>query len=222
MQQRILNLIEERKDELFSLLSDLVKINSESFGSYGNEEEIAKYIDVLCKDLGLESDLYSPLSLDGFTDHPDYLPGRSLENRYNVVAKWQGEEDENELMLMAHADTVMIGDPQNWDDDPLSGKIKDGKLYGRGACDDKYALATIMFIIKLLKEQGFKPKKNLLFAAYCDEEYGGSHGAMAAVMKYKFGIVVPADRKLNTISTTISPPTVQRLPQRLYRSLLTV
>lgn len=115
MQQRILNLIEERKDELFSLLSDLVKINSESFGSYGNEEEIAKYIDVLCKDLGLESDLYSPLSLDGFKDHPDYLPGRSLENRYNVVAKWQGEEDENELMLMAHTDTVMIGDPQNWD-----------------------------------------------------------------------------------------------------------
>ena len=193
MQQKVLNLIEERKDELFSLLSDLVKINSESFGSYGNEEEIARYIDTLCRELGLESDLYSPLSLEGFENHPDYLPGRSLKNRYNVVAKWQGEEDQNELMLMAHTDTVIIGDPKNWDDDPLSGKIKDGKLYGRGACDDKYAIATSLFVIKLLKELGFKPKKNLLFAAYSDEEYGGSHGAMAAVMKYPCERIVSLD-----------------------------
>ncbi|MEE1277824.1 MAG: M20/M25/M40 family metallo-hydrolase [Acutalibacteraceae bacterium] len=83
--------------------------------------------------------------------------------------------------------------------DPLSGKIKDGKLYGRGACDDKYALATIMFIIKLLKEQGFKPKKNLLFAAYCDEEYGGSHGAMAAVMKYPTKRIVSMDGRYGQI-----------------------
>ncbi len=199
MQQKILNLIEERKDELFSLLSSLVKINSESFGSYGNEEKIARYIDTLCKELGLQSDLYSPLSLEGFVDHPDYFPGRSLENRYNVVAKWQGAEDENELMLMAHTDTVMIGDINNWDGDPLSGEIKDGKLYGRGACDDKYAIATSLFVIKLLKELGFTPKKNLLFAAYSDEEYGGSHGAMAAVMKYPCKRIVSLDGDNNDI-----------------------
>ncbi len=199
MQQKIFKLIEERKDELFSLLSSLVKINSESFGSYGNEEEIARYIHSLCQELGLQSDLYSPLSLPGFENHPDYLPGRSLENRYNVVAKWEGAEDENELMLMAHTDTVMIGDPENWDDDPLSGKIEDGKIFGRGACDDKYAIATSLFIIKLLKEQGFTPKKNLLFAAYSDEEYGGSHGAMAAVMKYPCKRIVSLDGDNNEI-----------------------
>lgn len=123
--------MKSEKTNFFSLLSSLVKINSESFGSYGNEEKIARYIDTLCKELGLQSDLYSPLSLEGFVDHPDYFPGRSLENRYNVVAKWQGAEDENELMLMAHTDTVMIGDMNNWHCDPLSGKIKDGKLYGK-------------------------------------------------------------------------------------------
>ena len=199
MQEKIFKLIEERKDELFSLLSSLVKINSESFGSYGNEEEIARYIHSLCQELGLQSDLYSPLSLPGFENHPDYLPGRSLENRYNVVAKWEGAEDENELMLMAHTDTVMIGDPENWNDDPLSGKIEDGKIFGRGACDDKYAIATSLFIIKLLKEQGFTPKKNLLFAAYSDEEYGGSHGAMAAVMKYPCKRIVSLDGDNNEI-----------------------
>ena len=37
---------------------------------------------------------------------------------------------------------------------------------------------------QLLKEEGFTPKENLLFTAYCDEEKGGSHGALASVLKY--------------------------------------
>lgn len=187
------DLIEKRQDELFDLLSSLIKINSESFGEYGNEEECAKYIRDLCKKLNLETDMYSPMDIEGFDKHPDYLPGRNLENRYNVVARYRGTENEDELMLMAHSDTVRIGDVNNWSTDPLSGEIIDGKIYGRGACDDKYAIAAALFIMKLLKENNFVPKKNLLFAAYSDEEYGGSHGAMAAVMKYPAKRIVSMD-----------------------------
>lgn len=190
---QICNLIDERKEELFELLSSLIKINSESFASYGNEEECARYIYDLCTGLNLESDFYSPLDLEGFKDHPDYFEGRSLENRYNVVARWKGEENVDELMLMAHTDTVEIGDTKNWELDPISGEFRDGKIFGRGASDDKYAIATALFVIKLLKESGFTPKKNLLFAAYSDEEYGGSHGAMAAVMKYPTNRIVSMD-----------------------------
>lgn len=195
----ILNLIEERKDELFQLLSSLVKINSENFKTHGNEEEIARHIHSLCLELGLESEMYSPLSIEGFENHPDYLPGKGLENRYNVSAVWKGLEDINEVMLMGHSDTVQIGDPANWESDPFSGEIKDGKIFGRGSVDDKYALATVLFLIKLLKEQGFEPKRNLVFSAYCDEEYGGSHGAMAAAMKYPCKHIVNMDGRDNQI-----------------------
>ena len=190
---KLLNLIDIRKDELFELLSSLIKINSENHRSHGNEEELARHIHELCLDMGLESDIYSPLDLDGFIEHPDYLEGRGLENRYNVTARWKGIDDKDELMLMAHTDTVEIGDLANWKDDPLSGAVKDGKIWGRGACDDKYALATIIFIIKLLKELGFEPKANLLFSAYSDEEYGGSHGALASVLKYPCPHIVSMD-----------------------------
>ncbi len=186
-------LIEERKEELFTLLSELIKINSESFVSYGNEESCARYVYDLCKQMGLESDIFSPLDVKEFDKHPDYLPGRSLENRYNVVARYPGDLDEDELMLMAHTDTVRIGNVKNWEKDPLSGEISDGKIHGRGACDDKYAVATALFIMKLLKENGFKPKKNLLFSAYSDEEYGGSHGALATVLKYPAERIVSMD-----------------------------
>ena len=193
------NLIDARQEELFQLLSSLIKINSESTGAHGNEEECARYIHALCQKMGLESDLFSPLDLPGFEAHPDYLPGRNLEKRYNVVARWPGVENEDELMLMAHSDTVRIGDLANWDKAPLSGEISDGKIHGRGACDDKYGIATALFLMKLLRESGFKPKKNLLFSAYSDEEYGGSHGALATVLKYPTNRLVNMDGRENQI-----------------------
>jgi len=197
--KNLCSMIEERKDELFNLLSELIKINSENFISYGNEEACARYVYDLCQKLGLETDMFSPMDIKDFDKHPDYLPGRNLENRYNVVARYKGETDEDELLLMAHTDTVRIGDEANWNADPLSGEIKDGKIFGRGACDDKYAVATALFIIKLLKEIGFVPKKNLLFAAYSDEEYGGSHGALSSVLKYPTKRIVSLDGRKDEI-----------------------
>ena len=150
--KRICELIEARKEELFELLSSLVKIKSENFMTHGNEKELAEHVHKLCSELGLESEIYTPMELENFEDHPDYVPGRNLENRPNVTARWRGKEDIDELMIMGHLDTVPIGDVANWNKNPLSGEISDGKIWGRGACDDKYALATALFIIKLLKD----------------------------------------------------------------------
>ncbi len=184
-------LIDERQEELYQLLCELIRINSENCGSYGNEKECAEYIAKLCEDLGLETEVYSPMDLEGFKDHPDYMDGRHLENRPNVTARWKGATDKDALMLMGHSDTVVIGDRSQWSFDPLAGEIRDGKIWGRGACDDKYALATALFLIRVLKDQGFEPKANLLFSAYSDEEKGGSHGALASVLRY------PCDRIVN-------------------------
>ena len=191
--KKLCSLIDENKQELFELLCSFVKINSENYRNSGNEEAMAKVVHQMCLDLGMESDMYSPLDIEGFEDHPDYLPGRNLDNRYNVTARWVGENNEDSLMIMGHTDTVEFGDLKNWDFDPLAGEIKDGKIWGRGACDDKYALATALFLIKLLKDNGFNPKKNLLFSAYSDEEHGGSHGALAAVLKYPCPKIVNMD-----------------------------
>lgn len=190
---QVFEVLEKRQEELYQLLSSFIKINSESFKSYGNEQKLAEHIHDLCEKLGLESDMYCPLAVENFEKHSDFIQGRGLENRLNVTARWRGKEDKDELMLMAHTDTVEVGDLKNWDFDPFSGKISDGKIWGRGACDDKYALATIVFVFSILKEAGFVPKANLLFSAYCDEEHGGSHGALASVLKYPCPRIVNMD-----------------------------
>ena len=189
--QKLLEQIDLRQEELYDLLCQLIRINSENFGSHGNERECAAWIADICRGLGLETDLYSPLELDGFTEHPDYMDGRHLEDRYNVTAVWKGSTDTNGLMLMGHHDTETIGDRSLWSFEPLAGEVRDGKVWGRGACDDKYAIATGLFLIRVLKDLGFCPRENLLLTAYCDEEKGGSHGALASVLKY------PAKRLVN-------------------------
>lgn len=185
------SLIDEHQQELYTLLGDLIRIDSQNFQTYGNEKECPEYIRDLCLKMGLEAETYSPLDLEGYSRHPDCLDGRDLKNRFNVTARWKGTEDKDGLMLMGHHDTVRIGDRSNWSFDPLSGELRDGKIWGRGACDDKYALATALFLMDLLRKEGFVPKKNILFTAYCDEEHGGSNGALASVLRY------PCERLVN-------------------------
>lgn len=186
-------LIENKKEQLFELLSSMIQVNTENFRSHGNEQALAEIIHQMCQQSGLECELYSPMELEGFEQHPDYMPGRNLENRFNVTARWKGKEDIDEVMLLGHLDTVEIGELSNWEKDPLSGEISDGKIWGRGAGDNKYALAVCLFLIQIMKESGFVPRKNLLFSAYCDEEHGGSHGALAAVLKYPCNRIVSMD-----------------------------
>jgi acetylornithine deacetylase/succinyl-diaminopimelate desuccinylase-like protein len=197
--KKLCELIDERQNELYDILCELIRVNSESFGSTGNEKELAYYVHGLCNKLELMGEVYSPISLSGFTECEDYMDGRNLEERYNTSAVWKGKEDVNGLMLMGHLDTVQIGDIKNWSFPPLEGIVKDGKIFGRGACDDKYALATALFVIRVLKDAGFEPKKNLVFSAYSDEEHGGSHGAMAATMKYPCERIVNMDGRQNEI-----------------------
>ena len=190
--QDIFLLIDERRDELFDMLASLIKINSETYGAEGgNEGEIAKRLYSAFSDIGIEADLYTPLEVEGFDVHHERMKNYNLEGRYNLTARLKGREDRDSLMLMGHSDTVRVGDIANWDFDPFCGEIKDGRILGRGANDDKFALAVSLFLFKLFKESGFVPRSNVLFSAYCDEEYGGSHGALAAVMRY------PCDNILN-------------------------
>ena len=46
--KRICAIIDERKEELFELLSSLVKINSENFMTHGNEKALAEHVNKLC------------------------------------------------------------------------------------------------------------------------------------------------------------------------------
>ena len=183
--EQVFTWIDQEKEQLFSFLSELIRIDSQNFGAYGNEIEVAEFLKEAYEKIGEKVEVYSPLEVPGLTENIDYYPGRHLEDRRNVSVEIPGFGNGRKLMLAAHLDTVPIGNRENWSRDPLSGEIRDGKIFGRGACDDKYGLALVWFLIKLFKEKGIRLSYDLILAAYCDEEFGGGNGALAASLKHR-------------------------------------
>ena len=74
------------------------------------------------------------------------------------------------IALDAHVDTVDVGNPANWSVDPFKGAMKDGIIYGRGACDMKGALASIVHGGKLIKELGLEDDYTLYVVGSVQEE----------------------------------------------------
>ena len=195
MEALLMKLIEERKEELYRTLSSLIRVDSQNFGPTGREAAMAEALRKEAETLGLTYDIYSPMEIPGFTELEDYLPGHNLEHRPNITMVLQGTEEGEGVHMMAHTDTVEVGDPANWTRDPHSGDIENGCIYGRGACDDKYAIAAVLFLLRLFRDNNIDPKHSITFTAYSDEEHGGSHGAMAGVLRYPHRRILNLDCK---------------------------
>jgi acetylornithine deacetylase/succinyl-diaminopimelate desuccinylase-like protein len=91
----------------------------------------------------------------------EVLPGRP-----NVVAVVPGR-DPRAILLESHLDTV---ETEGMTVDPHAGKVDDGRLFGRGACDAKGPLAAFMLACADLAA-GHPPPVTVVLAAVVDEEY---------------------------------------------------
>ncbi|MHA2232214.1 MAG: M20/M25/M40 family metallo-hydrolase, partial [Candidatus Hodarchaeales archaeon] len=102
----------------------------------------------------------------------------SAPNRGNLVAKIKGSGQEPALMFgPSHVDVVPVENPNDWEVDPFSGIIKDECIWGRGALDMLFMVATQVQAFAKLHEENFQPKGDLLLLIVADEEAGGHHGA---------------------------------------------
>ena len=74
------------------------------------------------------------------------------------------------LAFDAHVDTVDVGNPANWTVDPFRGDERDGVIYGRGACDMKGALASIVYGGRIIKDLGLEGDVTLWVVGSVQEE----------------------------------------------------
>jgi len=56
------------------------------------------------------------------------------------------------IMMDSHTDTVGVGDPKEWGWDPYQGKVEDGYIFGRGSCDQRGGMASMVYAGKMIKE----------------------------------------------------------------------
>jgi acetylornithine deacetylase len=88
--------------------------------------------------------------------------------RHNIIALLPGERGDT-LLWEAHQDTVSTA---GMTVDPFIATIRDGRVYGRGACDVKGPMAAILAALNRLSQQPPRRRPNVLFASTVNEECG--------------------------------------------------
>ncbi len=114
----------------------------------------------------------APLKLAGFSTEvvstDEIMP--------NLIARF-GPERGPVLGFNAHVDVVPIGERSAWRHDPFGAEIEDGKIYGRGAGDDKASVTAQVMAGLALAKCGVPLTGQLVINEVADEEAGGFKGA---------------------------------------------
>ena len=94
--------------------------------------------------------------------------------RVNVVGVRRGRSDRPLVHLNGHFDVVPAG--EGWTIDPFAGIVKDGRIYGRGACDMKAGLACAVYAAEAIRRAGIELNGSIEVSGTVDEESGGFAG----------------------------------------------
>ena len=86
----------------------------------------------------------------------------SLPDRPSVAAVLAGSSDGPRLVLNGHMDTHPLDDASLWTTDPFGAEVKDGFLYGRGACDMKAGLTVQIAVARYLSQYADRLKGSLV------------------------------------------------------------
>lgn len=86
----------------------------------------------------------------------------------NVVARFG--DGEKVILYDSHVDTVGIGDPASWKDDPFGAVRRDGVIYGRGASDNKAGIACMVGGLKILTQLAERADFTLYVVGIVQEE----------------------------------------------------
>lgn len=95
----------------------------------------------------------------------EVAPGRP-----NLVVDLPGRRPGPLLVLEGHTDVVTAGDPAAWSVDPFGAAVRDGRLYGRGACDMKGGLVAMLYAARALQLAGCDFAGTVRLAVLADEE----------------------------------------------------
>ncbi|MDP3143078.1 MAG: ArgE/DapE family deacylase [Candidatus Omnitrophota bacterium] len=156
------------KDRLVRLTQAIIRINSEN--PPGNEYQLAQLVKRKLRSYGFQV--------------------KSIEfakRRPNIIGVLKGKSRKGAVLFSPHLDTVPAGG--GWKINPFSGRIINGKIFGRGATDCKGNLAVGLEVMQSLTEEKISLSRDIIFAATADEEAGSGLGIVPLIKK---GILKPS------------------------------
>jgi succinyl-diaminopimelate desuccinylase len=152
------------EDEVVAFHRGLVRIPS--VNPPGDCREAIAYVEKPLKEAGFDTEIV----------HID-------ETQPNLVATY-GPAGGKQLLVNAHVDVVPTGQREAWKHDPFGAEIEDGKIFGRGAGDDKASVTAQVLAALAVQRSGIPLAGQLVVTEVSDEESGGIFGAAIVSEKY--------------------------------------
>ena len=149
--------IDDRSEEIVERLVRLCRQPSVSAQNLGLEE-CARLVQTMMEEVGLQAEIL-PL-----TEGPPVVLGR-----------YERPGAQKTLVFYNHYDVQPPEPLELWESDPWAAEIRDGRVYARGAADNKANIASRLSVVDaLLKTQGELPC-NLIWVVEGEEETGSPH-----------------------------------------------
>lgn len=185
MNEKIRQTVDQLLPDAQRFLADLISLPS----TPGQEHEVMLLCERQFSQLGVTVERV-PLS-DRLKDDPDYsdpVPGITYDGRFNLRIVRQGTGGGRKLIINAHTDVVPASEGHI---DPFKPTVKDGVIFGRGACDDKGQVALFYLTLKVLDALDVKLPGDLVGHIVVEEENGGNGSlAMARTGEKADGCIV--------------------------------
>ncbi len=179
---RIHEWVETHCETVLFALQDLIRVPSFS----GQESEMMRQVAARFRELGAAPRLVS-FAREAMRMHPAYIETTELgcpesyDGRPCVTVRLPGAGGGRSIILNAHCDTVGVDDVAAWVYPPFGAEIADGRIYGRGAWDDKSDVAIELAVYSLLRDLNIHLRDDLIFQCVIEEEAGGN-GTLQCVM----------------------------------------
>ncbi|MFX0087867.1 MAG: YgeY family selenium metabolism-linked hydrolase [Candidatus Hodarchaeota archaeon] len=144
MKDRILKLSEDLRDDITNFTREMIAIPSLS----GKEDKVIRLIKQKMEKLGFEK-----------------VQNDKMGNLIGQIG-----DGKHILAFDGHADTVEVGSLEAWKYDPFEGKIEKEIIYGRGACDQKGGIASLIYSGYILQKIGIPKDTTFLIVVGVQEE----------------------------------------------------
>lgn len=161
-----------KDEQLTRLLQDLVRIPSvnphgDPGTSHTGEARMVEYLAEFFRKLALDVEIH------------EVEPGRA-----NIIGKFTSRGHKRSVAFAPHTDTVSVA---GMTIDPFGGKIRDGKLYGRGATDTKGSLAAMLTALaNVVRDRQFREGDlDVYFCALMGEESGNDGARALAATRFR-------------------------------------
>jgi len=178
LERGVCEAIEHGREELVALASALIGFDTTARnpGDRARDEvALQEHLQSVMREAGAQTDLFEPdpAELAGMPLVPD---GLDFDGRPQLIATMPGTGDGRSLVFNGHIDVVSVEPRGAWTSDPFTAEVRDGRLYGRGSCDMKGGIASMVFAARTLAALGVRLAGDLIVATNTDEESSGAGG----------------------------------------------